>query len=134
MTARTHPPSAEGIVLVDFDGTIVSWGQLDNPQLLPGAAAALHELKRQGFKIGIFTSRLSPTWHRAEGRDPREGGLAQAEIIRRTLNAQGIPFDFITAEKVPAVLMLDDKAMRVSPARDLLAAVIDFLEDGPEVL
>ena len=41
-----------------------------------------------------------------------------------------IPFDDITAEKRPAVLYLDDKAMRVNSRRNMLAAVRDFLEEG----
>ena len=131
----THPPVAEGVVLVDFDGTIVPWGRLEGPfDPLPNAAAAVQSLKNMGFTIGIFTSRLSPTWHRAEGRDPELGIAEQTHIIRVALFANNIPFDFITAEKVPAILYLDDKAMRVSEKRDLLDAVAAFSILGDEAI
>jgi hypothetical protein len=130
----SHPPSAEGIVLVDFDGTIVAWGSLRNPVLLPMAGSAVRALKGEGYTIGIFTSRLSPTWHRAEGRDPDVGILEQVQIIEQFLFDNEIPHDFITAEKVPAVLYLDDKAMRVNEARNLNDAVDAFLARGDEAI
>lgn len=131
----THPPIAEGVVLVDFDGTIVPWGKLDEvPEPLPGAVAALRALKANGYRIGIFTSRLSATWHRAEGRDPIVGAAQQSLTVRDVLQKHGIPFDFITAEKVPAVLYLDDKAMRVNERRPLMVAVTDFMTFGDEAV
>jgi hypothetical protein len=130
----SHPPSAEGIVLVDFDGTIVAWGSLRNPVLLPMAGSAVRALKGEGYTVGIFTSRLSAAWHRAEGRDPFWGCLEQKKIITDFLVENEIPFDFITAEKVPALLYLDDKAMRVSEARPLNDAVDAFLAMGDDAL
>lgn len=130
-----HPPSAEGVVLVDFDGTLAPWGALwDVKEFLPGAIDAVRLLHELGYKIVIFTSRLSPSWHVAEGRDPTFGPLAQRDYLERLLIEHGIPFDFITAEKIPAVLMLDDKAMRVTSERPLLEAVRDFIADGDYAL
>lgn len=91
-------------------------------------------LRRRGYKIGIFTSRLSETWHRAEGRDPIEGIAEQRRIIRLFLFTHNIPHDFITAEKVPAVLYLDDKAMRVNEARPLDVAVAAYLTFGDDAI
>lgn len=131
----SHPPSAEGIVLVDFDGTLFPWGSLSRPvDPFPGAASALQILRNLGYRIGIFTSRLSPSWHEAEGRDPEAGVAEQLGILRRTLTFHQIPFDFITAEKVPAVLYLDDKAMRINESRDLTAAVAAFMQWGDQAL
>lgn len=131
----THPPSAEGIVLVDFDGTIVPWGNLsDVPAPLPNVGEAMDLLRRHGFTIGIFTSRLSPTWHRSEGRDPEAGIAEQTQIVRTHLFAHNLPHDFITAEKVPAVLYLDDKAMRVNEDRPLLDAVLEYLAYGDRAI
>lgn len=131
----THPPSAEGVVLVDFDNTLAPWGRLFSvTEFLPGAIDAMHLLKERGFRIGIFTSRLSPSWHVAEGRDPTWGPQQQRDYLEGLLIEHGIPFDFITAEKVPAVLMLDDKAMRVTEERPLLEAVRDFLVAGDDAI
>lgn len=130
-----HPPSAEGVVLVDFDNTLAPWGKLFRvTEFLPGAIEAMHLLKERGYQIGIFTSRLSPSWHVAEGRDPLFGPLAHRDYLERLLIEHGIPFDFITCEKVPAVLMLDDKAMRVTQERPLLEAVRDYLVAGDDAL
>lgn len=131
----SHPPSAEGIVLVDFDGTLFPWGSL-SAQHAPfaNAATAMHALVDAGYSPVIFTSRLSPSWHTAEGRDPAIGCAEQRAIIERALFQNDIPFFEITAEKIPAELYLDDKAMRVNAGRDLLAAVTAFLEMGDEAV
>lgn len=127
----SHPPSAEGVVLVDFDGTIFPWGALEEiGEPLPGAREGMAMLEVAGYRIVIFTSRLSPTWHRAEGRDPAVGIPHQRAVIKAALMAYGIPFDDITAEKIPAELYLDDKAMRVTPRRHLAKAVDTFLLIG----
>lgn len=128
---RNHPPSAAKVVLVDFDGTIAPWGQMFSmPEPLSGVKTAIRMLHDEGYQIVIFTSRLSPTWHRAEGWDTREATKQQREYITAFLEQNDIPFDDITAEKRPGVLYLDDKAMRVNRQRNMLAAVKDFLEHG----
>ena len=128
---RNHPPSAGKVVLVDFDGTIAPWGQMFSmPEPLSGVKTAMRTLKEEGYTIVIFTSRLSPTWHRAEGWSTRQASKEQREYITTFLLRHDIPFDDITAEKRPAVLYLDDKAMRVNSRRNMLAAVRDFLEEG----
>lgn len=131
----THPPSAEGVVLVDFDGTMAPWGNLFSvDEFLPGAVAAVRALKAAGYTIGIFTSRLSPSWHRAEGRDPEEGILEQTAYLEGLLLLANIPFDFITAEKVPALAYFDDKAMRVNERRPLMVAVTDWMTFGDDAI
>lgn len=128
---RNHPPSAGKVVLVDFDGTIAPWGQMFSmPEPLSGVKTALRLLRDEGYTIVIFTSRLSPTWHRAEGWSTREATKQQREYITAFLEQHDIPFDDITAEKRPAVAYFDDKAMRVNRERNLLAAVRGFLEQG----
>lgn len=123
----THPPSAEGIVLVDFDGTMYPWGSMFNAaQPLRGVPQAMRLLKKLGFTIGIFTSRLSEQWHLHEGRDPQPSIEAHRQYISFVCERDGIPFDFITAEKVPAVAYFDDKAYRVTAKGPLADVVFAF--------
>lgn len=123
----THPPVAEGVVLVDFDGTLYPWGQMfDAPEPIDGSGAAVRLLKELGFTIGIFTSRLSPFWHESEGRDPETAIKAHLSYIEYVCNRDNIPFDFITAEKVPAVAYFDDKAYRVTTGAPLIDVVFLF--------
>jgi len=63
MTDQNHPPIANRLIMVDFDGTIVPWGELmaSRPPF-PGVADALRRFRDAGWRIGIFTSRMSRTW------------------------------------------------------------------------
>lgn len=107
-----HPPVADGWVCVDFDGTLYPWGYLNaEPQPLDGAVAAMKAFRECGYKIAIFTSRLSPTWYRSEGWNRDDAELEQFTYIANILERDGIPFDKITAEKIPAVAYIDDKAV-----------------------
>jgi len=104
-----HSPDAKGVVCVDFDGTIVPWGPLMNSQAeaLPGAREAIKAMKKAGWKILIYTSRLSPSWHAASG----EKYEVQLQYVVDTLVRLKIPFDGVTAEKVPAEAYIDDRAI-----------------------
>ena len=105
-----HPPIANKLVMVDFDGTIIPWGPLMQPRApFDGVAEALQMLSRKGFRIGIFTSRLSPTWMKYAGTTAYE----QQTYIATILAQHDIPYDLITAEKLPAEAYFDDKAWHV---------------------
>jgi len=107
-----HPPVAEGVVCVDFDGTIAPWGDLFGfPPPLPGAKDFLDSLRERGYIIVIFTSRLSTVWHKNEGRDPARGIFEQVTYLQEYFERYGLPADHVTAEKVPAIAYLDDKAI-----------------------
>jgi hypothetical protein len=121
-----HPPVADRVVCVDFDGTIAPWGGLmDMDKVpLPGAAQAMRDLKAAGYHIYIFTSRLSEKWLASEGLDAYD----QFHYVRDWLRKYDIPFSYITGEKVPALCYIDDKAVRVSEGYPLAAAIADFLD------
>lgn len=107
------PPVAKGVICVDYDATLVPWGELDSvPEPLPGAVKALQRFKEAGYKIVILTSRMSPTWWAAEGW-PNSPQIASRwwYSVADVLERHGIPFDMITAEKVPAVYYIDDRAV-----------------------
>lgn len=129
-----HPPSAARRVLVDFDKTIRAWGDLvsyDPP--LPGAAEAVRALDDAGYEVVILTSRMSPTWWRAEadrrGLDADQFGAEQAAYVIEYLNRYGIPFATVTSEKMPGLVFFDDTAVRVSPEFPLLDAVTAWLRE-----
>ena len=135
-----HPPVANNVVLVDFDGTLFPFGGLNDEDARPlaGAAAAVRELRNRGYYIVIFTSRMSPRWWMSEaGEEYLDFGVAQRDYVRRMLDKHDIPHDEITAEKVPAEAYFDDKAWRVNAYMTLRECVIAFLASqgkisGPE--
>lgn len=104
-----HSPDAKGVLCVDFDGTIVPWGPLMDykSEALPGAVEAVNKMAADGWRIIIFTSRLSRSWHRASGENAKE----QRKYVADTLKRLGVRYDKITAEKVPAEAYIDDRAI-----------------------
>lgn len=123
-----HSPLAHHVVMIDFDGTIVPWGPLMGPkEPFPEVAEAMRNLRKEGFTIVIFSSRLSPRWCAHAGTDP----LEQREYIETILDAHDIPFQEVTAEKLPAEVYFDDKAVFVLPGT-LAKEINHFLASIPE--
>lgn len=107
--AAGHPPMAEGIILIDFDGTIAPFGFLfDFPEPLPGAIEAIKAFQQAGMKVIIFTSRLSPLWLQSVGQTM----FQHIDYINRYLAQYGVEVEGITAQKVPSIAYIDDKAYR----------------------
>ena len=120
--AHGYAPIAHKVVAIDFDATLYPWRPVyEQPDPLPGAAEAVRRLKERGYRIVIFTSRLSPTWlasaryTESDMRDHIEG------MLRR----DSIPFDLITAEKVPAEVYVDDRAIRFRDGE--WPAIVDWI-------
>lgn len=110
--ANGHPPVADGVVCVDFDGTIAPWGDLFGfPPPLPGAKEFLEMLVDKGYTVVIFTSRLSTVWHASEGRDVARGIMEQVDYLYEYFHRYELPADSVTAEKIPAMAYIDDKAI-----------------------
>lgn len=124
-----HPPVARGVVCVDFDGTIFPFGQMDvtGVQPLRGAPEAVRALKEKGYRVVIFSSRFSKAWHEHEGWDHDVAMREQRALVASALAAYDIPWDDMTAEKIPALAYFDDKAWRVDEDNDLYESVADFL-------
>src|SRR3990167_3403200 len=109
MTPAGIAPSGRGVVLVDFDATLYPWRAImSEPDPLPGAVEALGRLRRAGKRIVIFTSRLSGAWL----AETQYAESEQREHIERLLVRDGIPYDALTAEKLPAEFYIDDRAIR----------------------
>lgn len=109
------PPVAHNTICVDFDGTIFQWGDIhaETPPF-SGCIEVMWMFKEAGYRIVIFTSRMSPSWWRSEGWDFKEAEEREHAWVRNRLNEYNIPWDRITAEKVPAEYYVDDKALRFS--------------------
>jgi hypothetical protein len=123
-----HPPVAKGIVLVDFDGTIFPFGDMEvSGEPKEGAAEAVRELKRRGYTVVIFSSRFSRTWHEHEGWDHNLALYEQTDIVVSALEKWDIPWDEMTAEKIPAQAYFDDMAYRAAGPTGLRDAVKEFL-------
>lgn len=125
-------PAAHHIIMVDFDGTIIPWGPLmERRDPYPGVAAAMQALLVHGYRIGIFTSRMSRSWAiHTVGEAEADAFLAQQyEYVRGVLETHDIPFSFITAEKVPAEAYFDDRAIGVPPGT-LAGALVHFAREA----
>ena len=70
------------------------------------------KIRGNGYRVILFTSRLSAFWHEAEGREVAKGIFDQLTYLREYCDRYGIEVDGATAEKIPAVAYLDDKAIR----------------------
>lgn len=104
-----YAPIAHKVVCVDFDSTLYPWRPVyEQPDPLPGAPEAIRRLKAAGYRVVIFTSRLSPTWLASTKYTASD----MLDHIEAVLKRDDIPFDQITAEKVPAVWYVDDRAIR----------------------
>lgn len=104
-----HAPIAEKVVCVDFDSTIFPWGPLIDYEAKPiaGAVNAVRAFVDKGWKVVIFTSRMSHTWLADAGEEER----VHRDYISYLCARWGIPFDYITGEKIPAQAYIDDKAI-----------------------
>lgn len=95
-------------VCIDLDGTLCQeqkfgYGIITG-QPKASASRALQELKKEGFKIVILTTRLNPSF----------GGDIEwkKNEVERWLKDWEIPFDEVTNNKPPADLYIDNKAIR----------------------
>lgn len=120
--AHGYAPIAHKVVCVDFDSTLYPWRPVyEQPDPLPGAAEAVRRLKDAGYRIVIFTSRLSPTWLASTQYTASD----MLDHIEAVLKRDGIPFDLITAEKVPAEVYVDDRAIRFTEGE--WPAIVDWI-------
>lgn len=104
---RNQVPKKGPIALVDFDGVIHSYtsgwdeskeGETWIPDApVDGAKEGLEELKRLGYQVVIFTSRAK--------------SIKGIKAVRNWMTANNLYCDQIVLEKIPAVIMIDDRAV-----------------------
>jgi hypothetical protein len=100
------------IIAVDWDGTLVEgkWPEMGN--WLPGAIDALKEFHRRGFKVMVFSVRLSPYWLDGTLR-PEADVKKSIQEVRDMLDEAGLPYVGIWQKsgKPPFSRLIDDKAI-----------------------
>jgi hypothetical protein len=112
---------ARPAVAVDLDGTILAYGPPEYPELgepLPGSVEGLAAMRQLGYRIVIYTCRLSGL--------PVLDGLEAARIAKH-LAERGVPFDEIAlpgAGKPKAEWYVDDRAVRFEGNWDEVVAMI----------
>lgn len=106
---KGHPPMADKVALIDFDGTLFPFGFLfDFPPPLPGAIEGVKALQKAGYSVWIFTSRLHPEWLKSVDQSESE----HIRYIYQIMNKHGIAIEGVTDRKMPAAVYIDDKAYR----------------------
>lgn len=99
-----------GRILIDLDGVIHSYeeGWKDGSlygDVIQGAKETIDKLSID-YEIVIFTSRLS------QEAQNEETIKEQKRLISEWLGKNNVYFDHITADKLPAILYIDDNAIR----------------------
>jgi hypothetical protein len=103
-----YAPIGEGVLLVDYDGTLFPWAPLfADVEPLPGAVEAMKKLREAGYKLRIYSSRLSSAWLYTEG----ESHGRQVAHMVAMLDKYGIPWDGFAYDKEPAQHYIDDRAI-----------------------
>lgn len=95
-------------IMMDFDQVIhkysVGWIEdiiYDEP--VSGVKEVIQQLRKDGYEVIVFTSRLSETVHGKSGVDK------QRKMLTDWLEKYNIEVDGMTAEKLPAILYIDDR-------------------------
>jgi hypothetical protein len=100
---------SEKRIMIDFDGVIhkysSGWGDgsiYDDP--IDGSKEAIEQFRNDGYKVIIFTARLSEIAH------GKSGVSEQKKMIEDWLKKYKIEVDGMMAEKLPASIYIDDNA------------------------
>lgn len=121
--------SARSRILIDFDETLVHWGELDTlPAWKDGAVESLRALINAEFEVVVFTSRASRRWWADHclhtGEDPEKFGAQQVGIVMLSLESQGFKGLRITAEKEPALFYVDDRAITFTSWPEVMGRIL----------
>ena len=113
------PKNYKPTIAIDFDGVIASLGadgyfqpSLANCQLIDGSAAAIQVLVDTGYHIVIHTSRAINPKLRAD--------------IMEWLDNYDVPYHDVTNLKPPALMYIDDRAIRFDNWTQTMAEIGKF--------
>jgi len=106
---------------VDFDGVIHKHdGKFGDgvPKYAPveGAKLALGKLMEEGYRIIIFSTRLSPTW----GESSANQEALITNWLKRNGFEQGVHYTSMTGCKIPAIAYIDDRGIRFTNWTDII--------------
>lgn len=110
-------------IAVDFDGVIHDYqdgfkdGSLYGDPM-PGAQDTLKRLVEEGYKIVIFTVRLNSVWYESEKDKNIYKDKIAVWLSEHGIKA-GTHFHDLTGEKPPALVYIDDRAMRFTKWEDI---------------
>jgi hypothetical protein len=108
-------------IVVDWDGTAVPAQWPDRPTtFMPGFVEAMRKFHKEGYRIVIFSARLSPYDPWSGVKRPRAYQAAEAQYIRNLLDQHGLTFVSVwTLEGKPGgSVYIDDKAERYGGRRN----------------
>ena len=106
---------------VDYDGTLVEHAWPTHGEWMPGAVAALRELKEL-YTVVVYTSRVAPLW--TDEVTKRSEAAVQMEYneIRRRLDEEGLReiqiHDFRVKPWKPRGVYVDDNAIHFAGRKD----------------
>ena len=113
-------------ILVDFDGTLGAFSFPGVPEKpFDGVVDALRRLKSLGFSIWIFTPRAWPGWKAIDGE---EYSLRCLNDVRSWLALWGKPYDGSTHAKIPAMFIVDDRAL--NPGLHGWGRIVEIIESA----
>ena len=101
--------------IIDWDGTAVPAMWPEQPtEFMPGFVQAMHRLHEAGWKIVIFSARLSPYDPWTSRKRPAAHHAQEFQYIRHMLDEAGLTFvDIWRKEGKPGgSVYVDDKAER----------------------
>lgn len=86
------------VIAVDFDGVIARYDHWEGfgvfGDIIPGTIEALEHLQANGWQIIVYTARK------------------ELELIREYLIEEAVPFCYVTNQKPPAHVYVDDRAIQ----------------------
>jgi len=111
-------------IAIDFDGTICRKQKYGDGTIWQtantGAQGVIQDFKKDGYRIVVYTVRLSPDKVKACTREGKSIELEEKKgRICEWLNNRKIPYDDVVGYKPEAMAYVDDRAIRFTNWHDI---------------
>jgi len=117
-------------ILIDFDGTLATWAYPALGEPTPGAKEAVEELRKEGYKVIVWTSRMDPSIY-----TQFEIGQAHSKIrqwlYENCIEVDGI--DWGDKGKRLALAYIDDRGVSFNGNWELALERVAFIRYKTEV-